>query len=187
MAQLADALAYVSSRETERNEQALAACFPAPAINLTENAQAKLVPFVQWCRERGVRACPAQPTTVAAFIRWNIDLGVATDKILDTLEAIEALHNGANAANPVATQVVGDLLSGLIKVDAPRSWTADEKGRFNLLPPHIKRALARREQDREGHLRRRQNELAEEIKKAKRQNGADESVKEEIVTNGKEA
>jgi hypothetical protein len=161
MAQLADSLAYVNAREIERNEAALAACFPAPAINLTEDAQAKLLPFVQWCQERGVRACPAQPTTVAAFIQWNVDLGVVTEKILEALAAIEALHNCANAANPVATHLVGELLAKLIKIEAPRSWSKDEKSSFALLPPHIRAAISRRESDRDRYLRNRQNELAE--------------------------
>ena len=158
MAQLADALAYTNAKEIERNEQALAACFPPPAINLTEDAQAKLSPFLHWCGERGVRGCPAQPTTVAAFVQWNIDQGVTTDKILDALAAIEA-------PNPVATQVVGDLLNGLIKVDAPRSWTKEEKILFALLPPHAKVPIARRGREREIEICRLHNKTAEELKR----------------------
>ena len=52
--------------------------------------------------------------------------------------------------------------------EPPRSWKKEDKEFFLTLPLHAQEIIARREQEREIGLRRKQNELAEAIKEAKR-------------------
>ena len=163
MAQLADAIRQVNARELDQNEAALAACFPSPAHELSDEMRALLAPFIGWCEAQRVRALPARPTTVAAFMQWQIDRGVQP---FETLLAIEALHILAGQANPVATPIVRGMTEGA-SVVPPRSWTKVEKEEFQLLPRHAQQVIARREQDRETNLRRGQNALAEERKRLK--------------------
>ena len=49
-------------------------------------------------------------------------------------------------------------------IDPPRSWTKDEKERFNTLPRETQEYIASREQERERDIRRSQNESAEQRK-----------------------
>jgi hypothetical protein len=182
MAQLADAIAHVTAREIERNEQALAACFPAPSNELTDRDRANLAPFVRWSEEQRVPSCPAKSATVGAFIRWQADHKISAGKILDTAASIEALHDAAGVANPVATTLVRAVLESVTDIAPPRSWRKDEKFSFAILPVDIRAAIERRENDRETYLRNRQNELAEATKKAKPDSKPVELEKE--VTNG---
>src|SRR5512139_3690014 len=49
-------------------------------------------------------------------------------------------------------------------IEAPRSWTKEQKEQFKELPRTAQEVIAQREQDRETTLRRGQNELAEQRK-----------------------
>ena len=49
-------------------------------------------------------------------------------------------------------------------IEAPRSWTKDEKDRFATLPRETQEYIASREQDRERTIRQSQNEAAEQRK-----------------------
>jgi hypothetical protein len=49
-------------------------------------------------------------------------------------------------------------------IEPPRSWTKDEKERFNSLPRETQEYIASREQEREREVRRSQNEAAEQRK-----------------------
>jgi hypothetical protein len=161
MAQLADSLAYVNAREIERNEQSLASCFPPPSNELAERDRANLVPFARWAEEQRVPCCPARPATVGAFFRFQADHKISAAKILDTASSIEALHDAAGVANPVATTLVRTVLESVTDIKPPRSWTKDEKFSFALLPVDIRAAIERRENDRDKELRRLQNQTAE--------------------------
>jgi hypothetical protein len=176
MAQLADAIAYTNAKEIERNEQALASCFPPPSNELADRDRANIIPFVRWAEEQRVPCCPAKPATVAAFIRWQADHKISAGKILETVSSIEALHDAAGVANPVATILVRGMLESMTDIKPPRSWTKDEKFSFAMLPVDIRAAIERRENDRETYLRNRQNKLAEETKRAK-PDSADKPVK----------
>jgi hypothetical protein len=184
MAELADAIRQVNERELDRNEAALSACFPSPAHELSDEMKALLAPFVRWCEQQRVRALPARPTTVAAFMQWQKDRGIQP---FETLLAIEALHILAGMANPVATPVVRAMTEGA-SVVPPRSWTRVEKEEFQLLPRHAQEVLVRRENDRERALRRGQNEIAA-IKKRLSETAAETKPvepKKEVEDHGKE-
>jgi hypothetical protein len=79
----------------------------------------------------------------------------------------ESAHE-AGAAPPVA-EVPGetqetDPAATLPPIEAPRSWTKDEKERWQALPRETQEYIASREQDREREVRRSQNEAAEKLK-----------------------
>src|SRR5690348_13622793 len=162
MAQLAEAIAHITARELDHNEEALAAAFPPSGNNPTAEAQEIAAHFVLWCEQLKVRSCPAKPTTVAAYVQWNTDQGVQPEKIIAALSAIEALHNCFGAANPVATVIVDNVLESIIDVKPPRGWRKEEKFSFALLPAMVRAAIARREEDREKEIRRLQNQTAQE-------------------------
>jgi hypothetical protein len=145
-------------RELTANENALAQCFPPPPV-LSEEAKMAVVPFLQWCEVQRVRALPARPASVAAFVCLLKDQKLPRQVIVETLSAIECLHIAAAVANPVATPIVSSTLG--TTVEPPRSWKKQDKEFFKTLPLHAQEIISDREQDRETHLRRSQNELAE--------------------------
>src|SRR5262249_62115897 len=143
MAELSRALADIHAKEIEANENALAQCFPGPP-GLSSEAQQLLVPFVQWTEMHRVRALPARPTSVAAFVQWQRDLGVSKEKINAVLSAIEAMHFAASLANPCATPLVR-ITTAASTIEAPRSWTGPERQMFKELPVEAQAVIARRE------------------------------------------
>jgi len=120
----------------------------------------RVIPFLRWCEAQRVRSLPAKPVSVAAFVRYQQDRGVPRPMISESLEAIEALHDAASQANPVATPIVRTTTAAST-IEAPRSWTKSEQLLFTGLPPEVQSVIVRRESDRERTLRRAQNELAE--------------------------
>ena len=181
---LAEEIEKAKQREMDANEAALASCFPRPP-ELSSEAQQRVMPFVQWCEVQRVRALPARPTSVAAFVCWQQDQHVPRQVIVETLSAIEALHIAASVGNPVVAPVVSATLGST--VEPPRSWKKEDKEFFATLPLHAQEIVARREQERETNLRRGQNELAE--MKKRQSDGADtkpvtETVEEKEKANG---
>jgi hypothetical protein len=181
MAELAQAIRQVNEREIDANEAALASCFPPPP-QMTAEQQQNVSPFVSWCQVQRVRSLPGRPQSVAAFYQWQRDLGVPREKIDATLSAISALHIAASMGDPCASPLVRTITAAST-IEAPRSWTKDEKQVFTQLPVEIQRAVSRRERDREVQLRRMQNELAElKRQRAAATSAADNTEKE--TTNG---
>lgn len=159
-----------ASAQTEASEAAialhLAANMPV-ATSLTETDLTLADTFIQWCTANGVRHCPATPATVAAFLLEQRKLDVVESRVVATVEAIETMHDYLSLPNPVATALVRNVLRFAVTIEPPRSWDKAEKISFGLLPSDIQAAITRREQDRDKYLRRRQNELADEIKRHK--------------------
>jgi hypothetical protein len=151
-------------RELTANENAIASCFPPPP-RLSEEVKMAVVPFLQWCETQRVRALPARPASVAAFVCSLKDQNISRQIVVETLSAIEALHIAAAVANPVATPIVSATLGS--SIDPPRSWTKADKEFFKTLPLHAQEIIAHREQERETHLRRTQNALAEQRRQLK--------------------
>jgi len=58
-------------------------------------------------------------------------------------------------------------IASTVDVEAPRSWTKDERAFFATLPIEIQAALTRREADRDRALRNAQNKIADEHKRLK--------------------
>jgi hypothetical protein len=100
---------------------------------------------------------------VAVFVTEIAHQG--QEAILDTLEAIAALHDRHGLANPGATAAVRLALLPIAKEKPPRSWNKQEKIFWGCLPSDVAHAVLRSEDHREKYLRRRQNEFAEEKKR----------------------
>src|SRR5262245_21579153 len=98
MGQLSDLIAAAKANEIAQAEAEIASCFPPPP-KLSPDAQQRLIPWLHWCEQQKVRACPARPTSVAAYVRYQQDQGVSRQLIAERLESIEALHNSVSEPN----------------------------------------------------------------------------------------
>ena len=146
MAQLADAISFVSAREIERNENAHIASLSGLQDELgawyishtggAEVSAANVQPFIEFCRGKGVPHLPAKPTTVAAFVLEHTALG-QSDKIRELVAAIEILHDLNGYANPAATSLVRFALDRMAPIEPPRSWPKEHKLLFTALPVEI--------------------------------------------------
>jgi hypothetical protein len=133
----------------------------AHAQNLDGEARQLAGAFVRWCADHGVQSCPAAPKTVAGFVRWFAQSMAANqEEMAAALDAVADLHDGAGAANPVATAAVRAELIRVLRLKPPRGWRDAEKPLFADLPPEIQAIVARREEQRDTELRRLQNEVA---------------------------
>jgi hypothetical protein len=132
--------------------------------------------WTAWAKEKCVRACPARPSSVAAFVVHEHGLGTPAQQIISLLEAIAAFHDHYGVANPIATSIVRLALDEIvIHIDAPRAWSNSDRLEFALLPPDIRKIVARREEQRDTALRKKQNELAELKKRLETEAARDRS------------
>jgi hypothetical protein len=162
----------------DHGERLLAASLPFEwkPKELSHDQQHRFGVFVEFAKQKCVRACPAKPASVAAFVIDRHSDGVPAQQILALLEAISAAHNyHGSLADPCAAQIVRQALSETIHIEPPRSWSRADRELFIALPPDVRSVLARREQERDAALRRAQNALAEE-KKRLLADSADKSV-----------
>jgi hypothetical protein len=162
---LADAI----QQAHEANESKIAATVERVSPQLDADELAALSVFNRWCNLNGLRTCPANPRVIAAWLRS--EKNTDPSKIIDTLSAIERLHDFHSLPNPIATSCVRNELCRLQAIEPPRSWPAASKLMFAALPPEIRAVVAKRERERERWLRNKQNELAEELKRLR--SGAD--------------
>jgi hypothetical protein len=155
----------------DAGEAKLALSIQQPRIELTPDVLARFDRFSKWCAVKQVRRLPAKPKTVAAFVLEQDALGVPAQQIISILNAIELSHDHHSLSNPTQTAIVRSALEQVIKTEPPRSWRAEEKAEFAMLPPDVRAAIARRESDRDKALRQAQQRLADERKRLA--NGAD--------------
>ena len=96
-----------------------------------------------------------------------------TDPTAQESEADPRIKSGAAAddAAPADAQAPGEQTESAEPeaaapppIEPPRSWTKDEKERFQSLPRETQEYLATREQERDREFRRSQNEAAEKLK-----------------------
>jgi len=156
----------------------IATQLPQPEF-LDDATRADLQPFLNWTSQLNVRYAPAKPHVIAAYVLHEAATGASTADILRRVNAISALHDRHNLADPVSTAAARHALGQAIPSEPPRSWKKAEKAAFVQLPPEIKTAIYRRDHEREIEVRRLQNELAE-LKKA---TTAPEPVTEKEDTN----
>jgi hypothetical protein len=149
-------LAQQIELQTQRNEQILAGRIAAP-LEVNNEAQRLLSRFVKFCKDNGVRALPAAPGTIAAWIAAEDN---PPETILRTLQAIEAVHSNNNLANPVACASPRAALAKIMKLDGPRSWNKAERLVFAGLPIEAQEIIQRRTKQDSDAVRRAQNELA---------------------------
>ena len=122
--------------------------------------------FAGWCRQRGVKFCPAKPATIAMFIRTESANHVSAEKILAALRAIEQMHDDQMEANPVACAAPRAELERVTKIEAPRTWPKADRPLFQSLPPDVRAVINRNADFTTLALRRLQNKVAAISKKA---------------------
>lgn len=126
-------------------------------------------PFGRWCMQRNVRALPAAPQHVAAFVR-DCEPLVAMPKIWEAVQEISRSHLTNGFADPTVGGAVADVINAIAKIDPPRSWPKEQKARFSALPYDLQVFFAAHERQREKELRRAQNGAAtarQELEKVK--------------------
>jgi hypothetical protein len=160
-ASLSDAIAEVRVREIARAEAKLAEQLELPPVALDDETKQNLSPFIRFTTTANVRACPALPTTVGAFVLKLSASGASTEQILRQLEAVARLHDSHGLPNPTATAATRAALEREFNFDAPRSWTIPEKEMFQTLPAEVRAAISRREKQRETEVRRLHNQVAD--------------------------
>jgi hypothetical protein len=148
------------------NERAMAAQLPRYVAD--DDAKRGVAPFVRFCGERGVRALPAAPASIAAFVRF---VGKDQEALAEALAGVAAMHDQHQLPSPTATACVRAALAETLELKPPRWWTEAEKLLFSDLPAEVRTIVSRRDHQRETDMRRLQNELAD-LKK--RQGAADE-------------
>jgi hypothetical protein len=157
----------------DRREAELRKGFPARSLSVPVDIRDRFGLFEKWCSDKSVRRLPAKPWVVAAFILDQTANGRDAQGCLALLAAIEAVHDVHSLSNPTATALVRSALESIIKSDPPRSWPEEDRASWATLPPDIRAIIARRENDRDRELRRKQNEISELKKRLL--SGADES------------
>src|SRR5262249_31959780 len=75
-----------------------------------------------------------------------------------------------------------DPAEALPPIDAPRSWTAEDKELFNSLPRETQERIAGRERSRERDFRRSQDEAAEKLKGLTAKEQAAEQARQQYET-----
>jgi hypothetical protein len=102
--------------------------------------------------------------------------GEARDGAAPARESADEAGTAQLEAGPGETQA-GNAEATLPPIDAPRSWTKEDKELFKGLPRDTQQRLAERERSREGDFLRRQNEAAEKLKGLSAQQQAAEHVR----------
>jgi site-specific recombinase XerD len=130
---LGGAVAQRHSRYLAVSEERLPALVPPPPaaalqreLRLAERyAESALAPatrrayerdwltFARWCAERGLRAIPAAPATVAAFLAAEADREFRPVTIARRAPAIAAAHRAQDQANPGDSGAVAAVMSGI--------------------------------------------------------------------------
>jgi hypothetical protein len=149
-------------RAQEINEQKLAAEISIPQQNL-HSYMALLKFFVTWTKQCGVRHCPAKPTTIVAWIRYEESIGTNLNSILKGIDGIRALHDKHALPSPIDTPVVrAEIWRLLIRAgrDEPR-WSTEEMALFDTLDDAVKEVIVRRAALDSKEVRKAQNEAAD--------------------------
>ena len=68
--------------------------------------------FAKWCRTRGLRALPAHPWTVAAYVRW-CESRHRSGTIIERIRSIARVHVLACVPSPDRHPIVGRTLAQL--------------------------------------------------------------------------
>jgi len=140
-----------------KNEAVVATSIAAPRLELDRT---RLQNFADFCKQYGIRALPAAPATVAAFAKAEYTRGTSADAILHTLQDIEAVHSNANLANPIATAAVRSVLSEILKLDPPRSWSRADRLVYATLPIEAQAIIERRAKEDSKAVRKAQADAA---------------------------
>lgn len=130
-----------------------------PVLVALAQARLRAAPmFVKWCELNGLSPCPAAPSDVARFVSDCGSLGI--ERLWPAVQEISSLHTSVGLADPTLGGAVAAAISGIARINPPRSWPADHQHRFKLLPYDLQVYVSAHESQRERVLRRAQNEAA---------------------------
>jgi hypothetical protein len=130
-----------------------------PVLAALAQARLRAAPlFARWCELSGQPFCPAQPATVAQFVRESAGLGIP--KVWPALQDISRLHASLGLADPTLGEPAASAVNDVAGLAPPRSWPAGYKDRFKALPYDLQCFIAEHEVRRDKALRRAQNEAA---------------------------
>ena len=139
---------------------------PAPVAEhqrLSDTHRAICDTFSAWCSTKGFRSFPASPLHLAEYLSSRVDVDLEP-----TVEAISAIHNLVNLADPTATNVVRAVLAQRLRIEPPRSWSKADQLHFAGLDAITRGIILKRETERDTAIRRAQNDLAFQRKHLKR-------------------
>src|SRR5271166_4873169 len=71
--------------------------------------------FASWCGRAGLAMLPAEPSTVAAFLRAESEAGKAVATVRRRAATIARLHRAAGFANPCDSEVVRLALKAIAR------------------------------------------------------------------------
>lgn len=134
----------------------------SPVLQALLNARIQEEPtaFGKWCIQANVRALPAAPVHVAAFIR-DCEQMAPIEKIWEAVLEVSQSHLSNGFADPTAGGVVAEAISSIAAIPPPRSWPKAMGPRFKAIPYDVQRYLAEREKEQDRAVRRAQNEAAD--------------------------
>lgn len=151
-------------RAAELNERKLAAEIAIPPQNLDKHSN-WLKFFSSWASQKGVRACPARPAVIVAWIRHEEAVGTQPALILKSVEAIRALHDKHALPSPIDTAVVRpEIWRLLIKaghVHDELRWSREEMILFDALADDVKEVIVRRSAFALKEVRRKHHEVTD--------------------------
>jgi hypothetical protein len=114
--------------------------------------------FQNWCTLNGVQPAPISPHLVARFVADIAPLGA--DKVWQAVQEVSRLHYTVGLADPTLGHPVATAMTEIAGIDAPRSWTNDQKARFKTLPLDVQRYILERDKQDNKALRKAQNDAA---------------------------
>jgi hypothetical protein len=118
----------------------------------------------RWCILKKIRALPASPTHVAAFVK-DCEPLMQLDEIWAAVHEISRSHIENNLADPTSGGAAAQAINSIARLEAPRSWPRLMKERFADLPYDFQSFIAMHEPRREKELRRSQNEAGDARRK----------------------
>ena len=83
----------------------------ARAKNTNTAYHSDMTIFANWCQPRGLRAIPAEPNVVAAFVADQACAGIRPVTLNRRIAAIRATHRALNLPDPTADSIVRDALA----------------------------------------------------------------------------
>lgn len=130
-----------------------------PVLAALAQARSRAAPmFARWCELNGVSFCPAAPAVVAKFVTDCGSLGI--DRMWSAVQDISKMHVALGLADPTLGGVTAAAINDVAAIAPPRSWPSGAKQQFKSLPYDLQVYVAAHEAQREGALRRAQNEAA---------------------------
>jgi hypothetical protein len=174
---LADALEAAKQRARierwDRGEATVASQLKldVPAVELSPAIHEHFAVFTRWCEVRACRKCPSKPATIAAFVLEQKELGVPSQTIIERLEAIDAQHQHFGLPSSVHTRIVDAALERVLDIKPPR-WNHSSRTEWAKLPPLVRAAITKREDQRDLALRHSQSKIARELELRQNMNDA---------------